>query len=277
MSEGERISGEEFALMVDELLYGQKVRYDALCNIAERVLRRYINNLCARDPALQGRGFENDIMQEVQLRLIKTTIPYFLLRDGADGRINYDPDGFCGWLYTVALNIKKDFAARIRTSDFRSAELDDRFEPSSEGSPEDIFSQEDTISRLKDAMSIVIFSDSRIYKILTWIAQFVFILNCNITKKESNEMIILQFKDKTLTQMYEIICRAAKKLPWLELSEEERAVITGALDREWDDTRTYGEVKYGEFLMKKGDISTVSDWMNRMNNYVRRVAGKWNI
>lgn len=64
-------------------------------------------------------------MQEIHLRLTKTTVDYFLLRHDIEGPYNDNPEGFEAWIFFVAKNIKRDFANKIRNRDFITDDIDD--------------------------------------------------------------------------------------------------------------------------------------------------------
>lgn len=262
-----RFTREEFDTMVNELLYKEPISFDMLCVIAEKVLRPTVVNWCKAEEALRGRGYEDDIMQEVHLRLIKTTVSYFLLRKGIEGEYNDDPEGFEDWMFLVAKNIKRDFASRIRNRDFNTDEITDDIP-----SGEDI--AEEYEERLREAFTIVISSDAGIYKILTWLAQFIFILEYNVTKIKSNELIIKAFEDKTLYDMYEMLLSASNKISWMTVTSEQNEKILDALRKKCDSGVSYGETRYKDFFMKhNGEVSgkkSISDWMNRMNGMVKR-------
>lgn len=274
MVSGLRFTRAEFDTMVDELLYKEEISFDTLCLIAEKTLRPSVINWCKNEECLCGRGFDDDIMQEIHLRLMKTTIDYFLLRDGIEGDYNDDPEGFEDWIFRVAENLKRDFANRIRNRDFKSENIDSAVEETVSDDHEDI--REEYIERLKDAFRIVLSSDVGLYKILTWIAQFVFILNNNVTKIKSNELIIAAFENKTLNDMYDMILTASEKIPWIEVSEEQNEKILIALRKIRDNGVSYGDTKYKDFFMKhNGEASgkkSISDWVNRMNDMVRRTV-----
>jgi putative hydrolase of the HAD superfamily len=55
---------------------------------------------------------------------MKTTIAFFLLKDGVDGPVNNNPDGFRKWMITVARNLKKDFSDEVRDTDFKTDDID---------------------------------------------------------------------------------------------------------------------------------------------------------
>lgn len=105
--------------MVEQLLDENGEKFDMLCSIADRTLRSTVAHWCANDPALCGRQMENDVMQEIYIRLIKTCKSTFLLRNGVNGEINNDLDGFKSWLFKVALNIKRDYSNATRNRSFK--------------------------------------------------------------------------------------------------------------------------------------------------------------
>lgn len=52
---------------------------------------------------------------------------------------------------------------------------------------------EDRCELLKAAFEIVLDSDSQVYNVLTWIAQCQFVLEFDITKIQSNDMLVDSF------------------------------------------------------------------------------------
>ena len=119
-----RFTREEFDIMASQMLEQKPISYEMLTQIAEKTLRRTVKNGCASDLCLRGRGYEDDIMQEIHIRLIKTTVPYFLRRNGVTEGFNNDPEGFEDWMFRVAENLKKDFANKVRGLDFKTEDLD---------------------------------------------------------------------------------------------------------------------------------------------------------
>lgn len=120
-----RFTTEEFETMVHELLYSQPVSFDTLCQMADKTLSPSIINWCKLEDCLRGRGFEDDIMQEIHLRLMKTTVDYFLLRERINGPYNNNPESFENWMFRVADNLKRDFANKVRNRDFKTEDIDD--------------------------------------------------------------------------------------------------------------------------------------------------------
>lgn len=257
--------------MIEQLLDESNVKFDMLCSIADKILRSTVVHWCANDPSLCGKQLEDDIMQEIYIRLIKTCKSSFLLRNGVDGELNTDPDGFKSWLFKVALNIKRDYSNAVRNRGFKERGFAD-------GEEEIFFDDEsaeiseERCELLKVAFEIVLNSDNQVYKVLTWIAQCLFVLEFDITKIQSNGIIVDCFAAKTLREMYVIILESSKRIPWIAINANQRSKIEAQLEKPWTDGRMYGQVRYHEFFMKKGGKATISDWANRMNNLVKRVV-----
>ncbi len=268
-----RFTQEEFDIMVKELLYTEKASFKMLCHIAEKTLKPSVINWCKEDDCLCGRGYADDIMQEICLRLIKTTVSSFLVRGNIEGPYNNDPEGFEDWMFRVAKNIKHDFAEKVRYIDFRTEDIDN---PALAKIPAvvDKYNDKEYLEKLKNAFSIVISSDVSVYKILTWLAQFIFMLEYDVTKIKSNELIISAFENMSLSEMYDMILVASEKIPWISISSEQNKKIQSALRKIYQNDVTYGETQYKDFFMKhNGEVSgkkSISDWMNRMNNMIRR-------
>ena len=264
------VTGEEFHIMAEELLHRQPARFDMLYTVADRVLRSGVDFWCGADETLRGKGCEEDIMQEIQIRLIKNTVSHFLLRDGVEGPFNDDPEGFEDWMFTVAHNVQRDYARRVRMVTMRTTGLQEAAQ--TDGEPAcDAGGDRERTERLAEAFRIVLDADTKVYKVLTWMAQCLFIIRLDVTKIRSNELIVQTFGEKSLYDMHEQILQSARYLPWLRITPAQRQRLQEALDAPYDARRSYGHVKYREFFMKKGGKATISDWVNRMNNTIKRV------
>ncbi len=261
------ITSEEFQIMVDQLLYQEPVSFEMLCVLAERTLKKYVSDWCWADSRLRNRGCEDDILQEICIRLIHTTVDYYLLRDGLQTPRNRDPLGFQKWMCRVGKNVKNDYARRLGQTDSKTLAYEDTLLSDWAFEEE---AQEDIPGKLQRAVQIVLDADAGVYKTLTWLAQVILITQLDITKIDSNDRIVECFAHKTLNEMYEILAEAAKRISWLRLTDAQNAKITEALNRPWNECLKYGEVEYGAFFMKKGGKKSISDWVNRMNNVVRR-------
>lgn len=262
------ITEQEFHIMVEELLYQQESSFCMLCSIARRVLSSSVRGWCAADSALAGGGYEEDIMQEIYARLIKTTVSHFLLRENVKGPYNDDPEGFEDWIFKVARNIKSDYAKQVRRYYMRNLPPEELpGEEEDMGSPE----QQERRQKLSAAFEIVLSSDAQVYKALTWVAQCLYVIEYDISRIEANQLIVSTLEQKSLFEMRDIILHTVDRIRWLDISPEQKQRIEDALQKPYDEMRVYGQVTYGEFFMKKGGKKSISDWVNRMNSLIVRV------
>ena len=268
---------KEFDIMVHELLDEEPISYDMLCHIALKALPRTVEYLCSTRDCLRGRGYEEDILHDTILRLINSTIDSFLKKEGTDGKNLHNPHGFSGWINKVAENVVNDYTKQIARQQNRTVPLE-LLNPDTIPAPEEDSGEvEEQIRKLRESVDIILSVDAGIYKVLTWLGQFVMILDRDITKIRSNEVLIAEFEDKTLQEMYDAILQASRRIPWLSLSQEQQDKIRAKLEKPWKKGIPYGEVEYRTFFMKsRGEISgkkSISDWVNRMNGKINREVG----
>lgn len=263
-------SDEEFNCMVEELLCREPAAFDCLCSIACKTLSSSVRRWCRTDSALAGGDYEQDIMQEIYLRLIKTTVSSFLLRDGIDAPPNANPDGFSSWMFAVAKNIARDYSRRVRRSRFHTEDDDTALVTLADPQDAECERAGHVSEQLARAFSIVLNSDVQVYKVLTWLAQSLFLLRLDVTRIQSNEKILSEFSDRTLFGMRDIVVSMAETLPWLRLTAAQRDRIDAALYAPHHSGRLVGELTYKEFFMSKGAKATVSDWVNRMDSLIKR-------
>lgn len=265
---GLEFTAEEFDIMVQELLYQEPLSYAMLCQIAEKCLKKRVYAMCAANEDLRGRKREEDVLQEVYIRLMNTTIYGFLLRQGVDGPVNRDPEGFRAWMGTVAKNIVRDEAKKLRRQDYHNTSLEDL--TGTIAQPGSVQERQENIGILKTAMDIVITSKCAAYKMLTWMGFALFVHHYNIPGHQANRMVVEVFRDLPLSEMYALLRRVGSKAEWMTLTASQEKTIQTALNKRRDAQRIYAEVPYGEFFMKKGGSESVSDWVNRMNTIIRR-------
>ncbi|MBR2043034.1 MAG: sigma-70 family RNA polymerase sigma factor [Clostridia bacterium] len=256
---------DEFDKMFHEIINSNGSCVDTLMIIAERVLKGPVKKWCNNDSALKNRQFEEDLMQDIRARLMKVCVTGFFKRNDKE---NYDPNGFKNWLFTVAVNVKNDFAKKQRRIQFMEAEDADLTNlPSHQ--PE-VFTSYSALNRLSNAFLIVLKSDSKVYKVLTWMAQMLIIANTNVTKIESNEILVNTFENMSLDEMLRSILDMSCNVPWLRFNDKQFAKVEMSLNKICSDGKRMGEKRYGDFFMKKGGKASVSDWVNRMNDLIAK-------
>ena len=259
---------EEFNCMVNELLYLEEARFDMLVVIAERTLLPSIKKWCSTVPLLSCAEGYRDVMQDVHIKLIQKVIPRFLKKDGANGPVNNDPKGFKNWLFEVARNTFYDRVYEINRISNSSVDPDGLDIVGETDVPTvDIIAREEELAR---AFDIVLDCNVSVYKTLTWIAEGVFMIRSESTAIEAKALIEKAFSQKTLYEMRDMIIAASDKVSWMKFTPSQKKRIDDALDAPFDEDRCYGEVQYSDFFMKKGGKATISDWINRMNSYVKR-------
>ena len=274
MSMDIRFTEEEFRTMVNELLFCESPCHETLVWIADKTLRATVIRWCNTDSRLKNGEHWEDLLQEIMVRLIKTTVPSFLLHKDVEGPYNDDPVGFQKWMFTLAGNMKEDYAKRVFLRESRAIPIDEVNPPAGP-----TFSDSDhRTERLQMALNVVLSDDINVYKTLTWLAQFVFMLSGDMTKIRSNELIISTFKDKTLNEMYHMLLHASARIAWLEINATQQERLRSKLSLEYASGVPYGEVKYEAFFMKvKGEPSgkkSISDWVNRINDRIRKKGNK---
>jgi hypothetical protein len=259
---------KEFEQIIEELFDEKGARFDTMFESAQALLTASIARWCYADSLLKGKGYEDDIFSVSMDKIIKKCVTHFFLKNGPEGELNRDFEGFKNWMFTVAKNTKKDFARKeyIKVSSERGfyEEEEDMI------SAGDYETSPHIYDNLEISFRIVVNSDSSVYKILTWLAQSVILVTFDVSNSESKALVVKNFENLSLFKMRNVIFKASERVPWMRFSEAQIKKINTALKKEYGDGRVLGQVTYGEFFMKKGGAATVSDWVNRMNNLIKR-------
>ena len=262
------ITQEEFDRIVHEMTAEKPARYDTLCAVAERLLWRKLERRVASTPALARCCTAEDLLSEVYIRLIKCTIPNCLSRDDT---LNNDPEGFARWVYTVAGNICRDKcrSAAARQTVALDADPDDEDAPYLQIADPDAelpFEVDESTDMLRAAFERVLDMDVQVYKIITWAAQAVLILSADVTKIQSNELMIRAYEHMTLSEMWASVTAASARIPWLKISAAADDRLRKMLAAPFSKDVRYGDMVYADFFMKKGAKASISDWVNRINS-----------
>lgn len=255
------ITQEEFDKMKGELLGREVPCYDMLLYITQNVVESLVYTWCDNDPALKGRRYEEDVMQEIYARVTLKTVPDFLLKED---NFNNSPSGFHGWLKQLARNKWTDFAKKVRKHTFLGTEIDENTV-----APElkQLVISPEEVERLNKSANIVLGASSKPHIIITWFTQFVVIAKFNLNRIESNK-VIASLGKKTLDEMFRMMLAEVPNIVWLRIKPQHIEKIQQKLDIREADGRRRGDMRYEEFYMKKGPIDSISDWINRMNEKV---------
>lgn len=259
-------TNEEFDQMYREIVIEKPICYDTMLIVAERTLIGSVRKWCNEDPLLNNDYHVDEVMQRVRIRLFQKCVTGFFLRNNEP---NYDPEGFKNWLFTVALNVKKDYAKKVRQESFHEGNEIEGFEPVAP--PEDDTScSEEELERLNRAFRIVIGSGSKVHIVLTWLALMITMKNREFTKINSTDFVVRVFDSMTLDAMLALIVRHAKAIPWLQLDENSYDSLKNRLDKTDKNGVRTGDKVYHDFFMKKGGKASVSDWAYRMNQIIEK-------
>ncbi len=269
---------EEFDTIVNELFYRGKAKFDTLIHVVDRAFCKSVEYWCNNTDILKGGYHHEDVMQEIRIRVVQKAVTMFFKREELGGEINYDPLGFQKWLYTVVRNEKISYYKRILRQRNPMSWDDETVQRVVEGlvhNVEDSFSEMQTRESLEEAFKIVIESDARPYTVLTWIAARLFFIKVTERGGEISELIDAVFAEKTLYEMRDMLFEAAETVSWMKLTEKGKDKINKALDEPYNEVCAYGDMRYFDFYMKKGAKSSISDWINKMDNIIRKqVAAK---
>lgn len=257
---------QEFHKMLFELTQSDAACYDTLIKIAEKTLYKSVCGWCNQTPVL--RNYEEDIMQEIYIRLIKKCVTGFVMRDGV---LNDDPEGFKNWLFTVAKNIKNDFAKKLGAKELYEPNTPEGEIP--EGVSVDSSENDFDYDMLNRYFYIVLEADSKVYIPLTWVTMMLIVAKGRMTRIEATGSLINICDDMTLDSMLDFILEQSESIIWLRLNQHQIDIIRMKLDEKDSYGVRIGERKYSEFYMKKGAKASVSDWVNRMNSRIEREVG----
>lgn len=256
--------------MIFELTKGDTACYNTLISIAKKTLYKTVCGWCNQTSVL--RNYEDDMMQEIYIRLIKKCVTGFLMRDGV---LNDDPNGFKNWLFTVAKNIRNDFAKKLGAEELYEMNTEDGETPESADTDDELYDDGDyDYDALNNYFSIVLDADSKVHIPMTWVTVMLMVVRGGMNRIEATASLISIFEKMTMDSMFDFILRQSEKILWLRLHENHIEKIRLKLDETDSDGIRTGDKKYSEFYMKKGAKASVSDWVNRMNSRIVKEVKK---
>lgn len=270
---------EEFQTIVDELFNKSESGFNTLLKVIDRAFSRNVENWANSTSFLKGGLHHEDVMQEIRIKVCKNVVTNFFKHERANGEINYDPLGFQKWLCTVVKHEKISYfnqMLRVRhcTIDLNDTTVESMVENLA-STTEDYYGEFSSRERLEEAFKVVIESEARPYTVLTWIAARLFFIEVNEKGGEISSMVDSAFGNKTLYQMRDMLFQATERIKWMKLTEKGKEKINKALDTLYNGISPYGEMRYYEFYMSKGAKASISDWINKMDNIIKKqVAAK---
>lgn len=257
-----RFKREEFDKVLHELFVEEPARFDTLCDVVGREILPTVRSWCATDSALVGRNCEEDIVQDTIVKVIKYCMTGFFLRNGRETP-NDDMDEFCRWIYTVARNVKRDYSNSYRERLFVDYnELEERIG--------DEIGEDHSDEELASVFDIVFSLDMGVHKLLAWLAVSVTILDETDKRMVATEMVVERFAEKTLDEMWAYTLAKLSYYPSLMPTESEIETVRSALDVRDELGFRLGEREFYTFFMAKGGKYSVSDWLHKINQLIKR-------
>lgn len=261
---------EEFETIFQEIVIERPSCYDTMLMVADRMLEGSVCKWCNEDPYLQGDHHIDEVMQLIRIRLYQKCVTGFFMRNGEP---NYDPNGFKNWVFTVALNVKRDYAKKVRQRSFKEGNGSDGSEPADPTGDDPILISEEEIAKLNRAFRTVIGHHSKVHIILTWLGMMLLIAIRGYSKIEATDDLIRLFDSTTLDAMLDLILRCVTAIPWLQPDESGLDSLKERLNKTDKNGVRIGDKVYHDFYMKKGAKASVSDWVYRMNQIVEKEEG----
>ena len=270
------LSNDEFNTMFEQMIEEMAdphTSYDTLFLMAEKVLRQKVTCWCGQVRLFRGRGLEDDIMQDIKIRLMLNAVNGFLMRKDRGGELNADPDGFKRWMVTVAKNYFRDALGSAKAFFDIARPFDEGEEDIiPDRSYEDAEAEDARRDKLEEAFGIVLGSDKKAYIVLTWLALSLWMIERDVTKIEATCLIEAELSEKTLFEIRDIVLESSKNVDWINIGDEQLRIIDSALKEKYID-KPIGCYKYKTFYMEKGGKASISDWYNRMNSLIKRIMG----
>ncbi len=258
--------------LVCDICGKEKPEYDKLVIFVDNLLNKKVKRWCHNDRVLRGGLHDEDVMQEIQIRIIKKCEDYFF--KPIDGKTEKTCEEFKAWCTTVAKNYFVTYCVKQKNK--KEVELDISIKPGEQGSDkEDPFRKHDRITderkELSDCFSVVLDLKSSPHIVLTWLLVSLFMVEYDMSKIESTHLLAEKFSGFTLYEMFNLVINLAAKLNWLEIDKEHTAKQMQRLEMIDKDTgKRTGDMKYADFYMNKGPEMSISDWINRVNAQIRK-------
>lgn len=245
--------------------------YDSAFVFVNELLNTTVKKWCSSSSFMSCGLHDEDVMQIIQIKVAQNCERNFF--KPVDGKTEKTCEEFKAWCYVLAkrcfityYNKQKKYREDITTEE----EVTDGTvaEPSTPDTDECLDADRE---RIRESFRIVLDSKSGLHIVLTWLSVSLFMVGCNMSKIESTHLLSEKFSEITLFEMFNIVVNLSSKLKWLALDDEE-------FDRQREKLEVIhkktgiktGDMKYSDFYMAKGPEMSISDWINKINNQIRK-------
>lgn len=261
-----------YETLVSDICGTEYPKYDNMVIFVHNLLNPLVESLCRNTSALCGGLHEEDVMQEIQIKIIKNCENYFF--KPINGKTEKTCADFKAWCVRVAKNYFFTYCVKQKSRKEVELDLSRTGEDTSfiDTHPLDI---QETVcesrKRIRDCFLVVLDLKSKPHIILTWLSASLFIMGYDENRIESTHLLVERFSELTLTEMMNIIVNLIEKFSWLQIDE-------GQLDKQREKLKKIdkgtgkkiGDMKYSDFYMNKGPEMSVSDWINRVNSQIKK-------
>lgn len=265
-----------YSELADDICARDCPKYDNLVLFVHNLLSKKVRRWCYNDSALRGGLHDEDVMQEIQIRIIKKCETYFF--KPVHGVTDKTCSEFKAWCNRVAKNYFLTYCVKQKNRKEVALNLSITEDNQSSMQVEDDYCSDETEnlethrSDLKRCFEIVFDLKSSPHIILTWLSVSLFMLLKEDTSKiDSTHMVVQKFSSTTLFEMFDIIISAINKVGWVVFTDEQINRQKRKLESINKDTgKMIGNMKYEEFYMNKGPEMSISDWVNRINMQIKK-------
>lgn len=259
--------------IVNDVCASECPEYSNLVMFVHKLLMNKVKNWCNSGNLLRGGRHEEDIMQLVQIRIIKTCEDSFF--KPVDGKTDKTCEEFKAWCTVVAKNCfisyynKQNKKKEVKFNpDLKSNGGNDNYY---DDGLLDTEKESEQKKNLNDCFLVVMDLKSSPHIVLTWLALSLIMMRFDVKKIEATHLLAEKFSELTLDKMYGIVFSMMEAYDWICVSEEQKELQRKklrALDK--DSGKEIGLMKYSDFYMKKGPEMSISDWVNRVNSQIKK-------
>ena len=266
---------KQYSDLVADICAREYPQYDNLVIFVHGFLIGTVKKWCSSSSFLSGGSHDEDVMQEIQIKIIKNCERKFF--KPVDGKTEKTCEEFKAWCYVLAkrcfityYNRQKKY--REDEKDFLEKADKEKGETIIEPSPsEGHENRENDRKRIRESFVAVLDLKSSPHIILTWLSVSLFIVGCDISRIESTHLLAEKFSEITLFEMFNIVVNLSSKLKWLELDDEYFDRQREKLEVIHKETGIKtGDMKYSDFYMAKGPEKSISDWVNKVNKQIKK-------
>lgn len=250
-------------------------QYDNLVIFVHNFLIGTVKKWCNSSSFLSGASHDEDVMQEIQIKIIKNCESKFF--KPVDGKTDKTCEEFKAWCYVLAKRCFISYYSKqkkYRDDENNFLENADRSDGEIIVEPfphETHENRENARERIRESFTAVLDLKSSPHIVLTWLSVSLFMVRCDLSKIESTHLLAEKFSEITLFEMFNIVVNLSSECDWLNLDDEQFDRQRGKLEVIHKETGIKtGDMKYSDFYMTKGPEMSISDWINKINKQIKK-------